>query len=134
MFKKTLLFVSVFLAGSMGLIYAQDAVVPVQGNQPAHPRIFALKDRIQSQRSRIAQGLTDNTLSQQHAQDCSNVLDGVESDLKAQSGANGPYYHMRRETYDAYNARLDVNSAFINEKKQTYYYYGTYYDENGNAK
>jgi hypothetical protein len=132
MFKKALLF-SVFLTGCIGLAYAQDALVPVQGNQPAHPRIFALKDRIKSQRARIAQGLTDSTISRQHAQDCTNVLDGVETDLKAQSSANGPYYHMRREVYDAYNSRLDVNSAFISEKKQSYYYYGTYYDENGNV-
>jgi hypothetical protein len=126
--KKALLLASVVLAGGVGLARAQDAVL-VHGDQPDHPKIFELKERIQSQRDRITQALKDNTISEKHAQDCRNVLDGVENDIKAESAANGPHRFMRMDRFVAYNGRLDVNSAFLQEQKQTYYYYGQYYNE-----
>jgi hypothetical protein len=133
MMQKALQLASVFLLGSVESAPAQDAG-PVQGERPPHPRTFELKERIRGQRAQIVQALKDNTIPQQHAQNCGNVLDGVESDLKAESAANGPHVFMRMEAFDAYNTRLDMNSAFIREKKQTYYYYDTYYDQHGYVK
>jgi hypothetical protein len=91
-----------------------------------------LKDRIFSQRARIAQELKDKTISESRAQDCLNVLDGVEKDVKSESAANGANMFMTREKYQAFNQRLDVNSAFIREKRQYYYYYGNYFDQHPN--
>jgi hypothetical protein len=130
MFKKALFFVSVCLAGTVVFALAQDTAA-VQGNSSDHPRIFELRDRIRGQREQITQALKDDTISVNQARDCRHVLDGVESDIKAESAANGPRLFMRREAYEAYNTRLDVNSAFIREKKQAYYYYGQTYDQHG---
>jgi hypothetical protein len=132
MIKKSLLLVSVFLAGSAGWVWAQNAMPVSAGDQPLHMRIFELKGRIKAQRDRIAEGLKDNTITKSRAEDCLNVLDGVENDIKAESAANGPNRFMRREKYDSYNQRLDMNSAFVREHRQYYYYYGNYYDQHPN--
>jgi hypothetical protein len=93
-----------------------------------HPRIFELKQRIQSQRERIDQGLTANSLTGDEAKGCRDVLASVENQMKTDYKANGSKT-MTREQYAGYNATLDTNSAVIHEEKQYFYYYGPYYDQ-----
>ncbi|HTA75988.1 MAG TPA: hypothetical protein VK791_02385 [bacterium] len=130
MMIKILLFVSVLLAGSMGWAMAQTAT-PMPAHKVARARIFELKDRIKSQRERITMGLEDGSLTPAQAQSCREILDVVAKQINDEAKANGARKTMRHEKYEAYNTSLDVNSAFIHEQKQTYYYYDSAYDEHG---
>ncbi len=96
--------------------------------EETHPRIFELKERIQGQRERIDKELTANTLTEDQAKGCRDVLASVENQIKMDYKANGSM-KMTKEQYLAYNATLDVNSSIIHEGKQYYYYYGPYYDQ-----
>jgi hypothetical protein len=126
--EKTLMFVCALMAGTVGLSLAQGAE-PVFGARPPHPRIYELKERIQSQREQITQALVNNTISVDQARICRSVLDSTENDVRNESAKNGPDMFMSLSLYNAFNSRLDVNSQFIHEKKEYYYYYGNYYDE-----
>jgi hypothetical protein len=128
--KLFLLFVSVFLMGSTELALAQTAA-PMAAHKVARARIFELKDRIKSQRERIVMGLQDGSLTPAQAQSCRDVLDVVAMQIHDEAKANGARKTMRHEKYEAYNTSLDVNSAFIHEQKQNYYYYDSAYDEHG---
>jgi hypothetical protein len=134
MTRKILLVVTTFIALGMGCLSAQNAT-PVAQKAPrvsvkktAHQRIVKLKDRIKNQRERIAQGLKDNTLTADQAQAGRDVLNSVESQMKEEHKANGTKKTISKDTYEAYNTSLDANSAFINEGKQYFYYYGPYVD------
>lgn len=130
MLKRALLVASIFVAGSMGLVWADAA--PATGNDAGHMsakemgyvRIVTLKDRIKNQRQRIAQDLAANNLTADQAASCSALLDNMVSQMKAERQANGPTKIMTRDNYDAYNTTLDDNSALIHEGKQYFYYYG----------
>jgi hypothetical protein len=127
MFKKAILIAAVFAAGCAGLVSAQTAK-PVSIKKLAHMRIVYLKDRIQNQRERIAQGLTAGTLTGDQAVISREILDSVESRMKDEHRANGSKKSISKETYEAYNAKLDANSALLKERKQYFYYYGPYAD------
>ncbi len=129
MTSKFMLIVSIFMAGMTSLVSAQ--TVPVAAHKVARARIFELKDRIKSQRERITLGLQDHSLTEEQAQSCRDVLNMVEKQINEEAKANGTRKTMRHEKYEAYNASLDVNSAFIHEQKDTYYYYDSAYDEHG---
>lgn len=135
MIKKALLVVSVFAMGSMGLVWAQDGAPPsgrMSNKEVGHVRIVTLKDRIQSQRQRIAEGLANKTLTEDQAGTCSVILDSIETQMKAEREANGPKKIMTSDNYDGYNTRLDTNSSIIHEQKQFFYYYGPYADSGPN--
>jgi hypothetical protein len=138
MMKKALLMAAFVAAGSTGFISAQTAAPTVNTNGRTHTkemgfvRIVTLKDRIKNQRLRIAQGLTNSTLTGDQAAACSTILDNMENQMKAERAANGAHKIMTRDNYDAYNATLDTNSSIIHEQKQYFYYYGPYADQGPN--
>lgn len=101
----------------------------VSAEERATPRIFELKDRIKSQRARIAQGLTDNTLTADQAAACGIILDAVANQMKADYQANGAA-EMTKDQYTAFNTSLDANSTVIHEAKRYFYYYnGPHYGQ-----
>jgi hypothetical protein len=136
MLKKALLIGAVLAAGSMGFVSAQDAALavakPVAAKKLSYMRIVYLKDRIQYQRDRINQALTNRTLTAPQVETCRALLDSVENQMKAEHEANGGKKTMSKASYEGYNASLDRNSGFINEQKQYLYYYGPYADSGPN--
>jgi hypothetical protein len=111
-----------------------DTAVPtpsVSAKEMANPRIFELKDRIKNQRARIAQGLSNNTLTADDAKNCGATLDSVAEQMKADYKADGSM-EMTKDQYTAFNTSLDSNSITLHEAKQYFYYYnepnyGQYY-------
>jgi regulator of replication initiation timing len=103
-------------------------VTDVSALEKAHPRIFELNARIKSQQDRIDQGVKENTLTQDQATSCREVLNTVEKQMKSDYKANGSKKSMilTKDQYTAFNTSLDANSAFIHEQKQYFYYYGPY--------
>src|SRR5580658_6717241 len=92
--KLVLLLVALFAAGSMELVFAQEAVPVASPNSKSvkkegHRRIVKLKDRIQNQREQIRQGLKAASLTADQAQACREVLNKVEDQMKAENKANG---------------------------------------------
>ena len=100
----------------------------VSAAEEAHPMIFELKKRITSQRERIDEGLTNNTLTKDEAKGDREVLKSVEKQMKADYKANGSKT-MTRAQYDSYNISLDANSIVLREQKHSFYYYGPYYNQ-----
>jgi hypothetical protein len=135
MMIHTLLFAAIFTAGSMGFVCAQDPAPTVNTHGRTYTkemgfvRIVTLKDRIKSQRQRIARGLTEGTLTADQAAACGGILDSMQKQMKDEREANGPRKIMTRDNYDAYNTTLDANSSVIHEQKQYFYYYGPYADQ-----
>jgi len=106
-------------------------VTHVSAMEEKHPMIFELKDRIKNQRARIDRGLSEKTLSEVQAKDCRDVLKTAEKGIKSDCAANGLKKDMKltRKEYAAFNTALDMNSSILNEKKQNFYYYNSYYDQ-----
>ncbi len=127
MFKKALLIAAIFVTGSTGFVRAQ-AAKPVPVKRLAHMRIVYLKDRIENQRERVTRYLAAGTLTGAQADSSRMLLDSVENKMKDEHQANGTRKTIAKETYEAYNATLDSNSAMLNEQKQYFYYYGPYAD------
>jgi ABC-type proline/glycine betaine transport system substrate-binding protein len=103
----------------------------VSAIEEVHPMIFELKERIKNQRARIDRGLIGKTLSEEQAKDCRDILKTVEKEMKSDCAANGSKKDMKltRKEYAAFNTALDMNSSILNEKKQNFYYYDSYYDQ-----
>lgn len=130
MIEETAFIVAIFLAAGADPVLAQDATpiaqvtAHISTKEMGHDRIVTLQDRIESQRQRIVQGLTDHRLTAEQAETCRMNLDSVENKMKDERQANGPKKIMRREVYDAYNTALDANSNLVGEQRQYFYYYG----------
>jgi hypothetical protein len=132
--KLALLFLTLWAVGAMGLVFAQEQLVTSM--EEKHPMIFELKDRIQNQRERIAQGLLNNTLTSDQATACRSVLHSVENQMETDYQANGSQksLELNREQYMALNTMLDSNSTRIHEMKQYFYYYDPYFDNYNGVK
>jgi hypothetical protein len=121
--KKEFL-IAALMAGSLGAAYAQTST-PAAGTQTPqmsaqeeqHPRVFEVKDRIADQRERIDNGLKDKTLTDDQAKACRDVVDSVETQMKADYQTNGSEKLTADQTA-ALNKLLDANSAILHEEKQ----------------
>jgi hypothetical protein len=113
MMKKILMAAVILFAGNMGWAQAQNA---------AHstPR-YDIRDRIQYQKDRVQEGLTDHTITPAHARYCLATLEVVENHLNNAKVAS--VNAMTQKEYNAYNHTLDANSAYIHESKQAFYYH-----------
>jgi hypothetical protein len=110
---------------------ADQSAFRVSSTEENHPMIFELRDRIANQRDRIDEGLYNNTLTGGQVSACRKVLTSVEKKMKADyksNGSNDKKMRLTKEQYLAFNTTLDSNSTVIHEEKQSFYYYGPYYD------
>lgn len=121
--KKIGLLVAGFVAGSLGLAFAQStpadsgAVTPsVSTKMEAHPRIYEVRDRMKNQRERIEAGLKDQTLTKAQAKACRDVLKSVVGQMRADYKTNGSKKLTEDQTADL-NKLLDANSDILHEEK-----------------
>jgi hypothetical protein len=131
MFKILSLAAAAFILGGAGAGRAQESlaalwsVIPqVSAEEEAYPVVFELRDRIQIQRDQINLDYSDHSLSEAKWSQGLNFLKSVETGIN--EAVAGGTQKMSVEQYNAFNRRLDQNSASILENKKYFDAHGSY--------
>ncbi len=89
----------------------------VPKKEEAHPRLYEVQMRIKSQEERIEEGVKGNTLTNEQAKACRDVIKSAKTQLKANFQTNGEK-DLTAEQVAALNKLLDANSGIIHGEKQ----------------